>query len=62
MSFEFHTAFAISQQKFEGYRREAEIARSVRSRGGRTGFRGRVARFFRQVADRIEPQAPVPVR
>ncbi|WP_027893049.1 hypothetical protein [Calidithermus chliarophilus] len=62
MSFEFHTAFAIGQQKFEGYRREAEVARSIRSRGDRAGFRNRVARFFRQMADRIEPQAPVPVR
>lgn len=62
MSFEFHTALAIGQQKFEAYRREAEIARSVRAARARVGFRSRVARFFRQMADRIEPQAPVPVR
>ncbi|RIH87378.1 hypothetical protein [Calidithermus roseus] len=62
MSFEFHTAFAISQQKFEAYRREAEIARSIRAARAHVGFRSHIARVFRQMADRIEPKAPAPVR
>jgi hypothetical protein len=62
MFFEFHNAFAFSQQKIEAYRREAEIARSIRAARVRTGFRSHVARIFRQMADRIDPKTPALVR